>query len=152
MRSRLVRPETAKLPLSDNDWILIRKRLNAGEHRAHLSRMFQNARELRDGTLRLDPRDVGLSKALAFLLDWSLVDEDDQVIDIREKSDAELQAALDALDPETFDEITDAIDAHTKRMEQERAKSKKTPDGEPISPETSPSRSVSGGVSNGSVN
>jgi hypothetical protein len=152
MRSRLVRPETTKLPLSDNDWVLIKKRLNAGEHRAHLSRMFQNAREMRDGTLRLDPRDVGLSKAVAYIIDWSLVDDDGEVISVRDKGEDVLIAALDAIEPETFDEITDAIDAHANAMAQERAASKKIRDGETQLPETSPSPVDSGGASNGSVN
>lgn len=152
MRSRLVRPETVKLPLSDSDWVVIKKRLNQGEKRAHLSRMFRNAREVSDGTLRLDPGEVGISKALAYVIDWSFCDDAGERIDIRDKTEDIVTGAFDAIEPESFDEIVDAIDAHLVAMKRERDASKKTPDGENALSATSSSLSVVAGDQVGSVN
>lgn len=127
MASRVVRPETVKLDISQGDWILVKKRLNAGEQR----RIF--ARQVKPTPIgekpMLDRTEVGRSQAMEYLVDWSLSD-----LPIRDKSPDEIGQALDAIDPASFAEIFDAIQQHEERMESEWAAVKNSQDGESKSP------------------
>lgn len=127
-RCRVVPPETVRLPISDGDWIEVKKRLTAGEARAVMGRMVKSMSP--GEKIQLDPIEVGRSKAIEYLYDWSLVGSDGKVIAIRDRSRAEIGQQLDALDGDSFKEITDAIEAHEKAMEAEREE-KKLPSGSP---------------------
>ena len=138
-----VRPGTTRLPLSDNQWLVVRQRLSAGEYRAHLKRSSTVGD---DGVRRLDMLDHGLSLIVAYLVDWSLE------APIRGVSEAELVSTLDALDPPHFAEIKTAIETHEDAMTAERAAEKNATDGAKASPAISPSPLEPAGASSGSVN
>jgi hypothetical protein len=135
---RFVRPETAKLPLSNGDWLIVRKRLSHGEQRAAFARMYLAQV---DGTLRVNPLSVGMETVTAYLLDWSLQDDDGQPVPIRGVSVDELTAKLDALSSEDFAEIRSVIEQHELAMATERADAKKKAAGATGSDPTSPSPS-----------
>jgi hypothetical protein len=153
MESWFLQPVSDQLSLSDNHWVLVRRRLNAGEHRAHLKR---SSHENGDGTRHIDVLDHGLSIVVSYLLDWSLVDTSGHPIALRDSSGRPLDpdalvAIVDNLDPDRFIEIKTAIQAHIDAQEAARAAEKKT--GGTLTPAPiSPSRSAVDGVSTGSVN
>jgi hypothetical protein len=144
MGNRFVRPETAKLPISDGDWLIVRKRLSHGEQRTAFARMYLAGA---DGTLRANPFSVGMETVTAYLLDWSLQDADGQPVVIRGVPVDELTAKLDALSPEDFGEIRTVIEQHELAMAAERAEAKKKATGATGSDPTSPSPSAPGSPS-----
>lgn len=143
--SRFVRPETRVLKLPDRhdadgtvipgETLTVRKRLNHGERTAAFTRMYQQAA---DGSRRVDPTKVGMATIVAYLLDWTLTDDDGNVVAIRDQPVEVLESALNALDPDSFDEIRRAIDQHEADMAAERAAGKPK-DGATTSPGISPS-------------
>ena len=149
LESRVVRPDTKRLEISAGDWLLVKRRLNAGEQRRAFARMYRDTAE---GRRVVDPLETGVALVLGYLLDWSLIDERGQVIDIREADDATKLAALDAIDYDSFCEIKDAIEAHQKANEAEDAAKKKIPPGETPPAATSPSLVGVAGGSSGSEN
>lgn len=149
MRSRLIGPHTTTLTLSDGDWILVKSRLNAGEHRrafAALSRLTP------DGQRTVDPLQTGQALILAYLLDWSFTDEDGTRIAIRGRPDAEVSAALDAIDFESWCEIKDAVERHQTDQEAASTARKNIPAGEPRLAAPSPLPDGAAGDSSGSTN
>jgi hypothetical protein len=122
MSSRFVRPDTAVLTISRGDTLIVKRRLNAGEQRARFARMSLSGV---DGSLNVNRLQVGLATITAYLLDWSLTDDSQRPVVIRDLSEPDLAAKLDALDPESFSEIREAIEAHEAAMEAERAVEKK---------------------------
>ena len=125
--SRFVRPETVKLDLSDGDWLIVKRRLTAGEERRAFTRSVKPAELGKRLEVNVDA--VALAKVVAYLLDWSLVDDSGAVVPVRDASTADVEAALDALDPATFREIHDAITAHEARELEALATEKKTRSG-----------------------
>jgi hypothetical protein len=136
-RCRVVRPETVRLPLSDGDWIEVKKRLTAGEARAVMGRMVKTMTP--GEKIELDPLQVGRSKALEYLVDWSLIGPDGKSLVIRDQSREAIGQLLDSLDEDSFAEITKAIETHEKAMEAERDEEKNAPDGASASSAISPS-------------
>jgi hypothetical protein len=109
-RSRFVSPEVVRLTLSDHDWIDIKKRLNTGEQRAVFAKM---ARDITPGEkIALDPLFVGAAKIAAYLLAWSFVDDDGRPVALE-------PSAIDNLDPDTYREIREAIEAHEEKVDKE---------------------------------
>jgi hypothetical protein len=125
--SRFVRPETDKLDLSGNDWLLVKRRLTAGEQRAAFARQIKRM-TLGEPTL-LDPEGVGLSKIVSYLLDWSFVDDDGRSVVIRDQPTPVVESALLALDTASFREVYEAITAHEDRQVAALAEEKKRTDG-----------------------
>jgi len=148
MPSRVDRPDDSTLPISDGDWLLVKKRLNAGENKRMIKR---GSVQTADGW-RMDSIEAGTAKVLAYLIDWSLKGLDGKVIPIRGQADQAVEAALDAISPDTYTEILRAIEAHEIAMDAERAAEKNGRDGEKGSPAISPSPSAAAGASSGSVN
>lgn len=136
--SRMRRPETVKLDITSGDWLLVKKHLTAGETRRMYGRLMKPA-HMGDKQLALDPLESGLSMVLEYLLDWSITGLDDKTVVIRDKPVDVLKAALDNLDPESFVEIREAVEAHHEAMEQERAAEKNAQDGAIKSSAISPS-------------
>jgi hypothetical protein len=127
--SRFVRPETEKLDLSGGDWLLVKRRLTAGEQRHAFARIVK--RMVEGERTEYDPEAMGLNKIVAYLLDWSLRDAAGELVVIRDQSASVLETLLLALDPDSFREIYDAIAAHEDRQAAILADEKKTRDGEP---------------------
>lgn len=142
--SRFVRPETLRIPISDGDWIVVKKRLTAGETRGIYKRMLV----LADGAHvpHMDPVQTGLSKIVAYLVDWSLTDEGGKVVPIVDQPEAAVTSALNALDPDSFTEILAAVEKHEDTMEQERAAEKNSKGGGSKSSVTLPSVATSTGA------
>jgi hypothetical protein len=133
MAIAFVQPETTKLSIGEDAWILVKKRLNAGESR----RMFAGViKTMAIGEkLELDPEKVGLQKVLVYLLDWSAADQ----FPIRGKSSGEVADALNNLDQESYQAIVKAIDTHEAEMDAAHELEKKVPSGESASSATSTS-------------
>ena len=113
-RNRFVQPRTVRLPLSDGDWIDVKAELNAGEQR----RIFTGlVKTMQAGEKpELNPEQVGKTKILEYVVDWSLRDGD--------KAVPFSPAALDNVDPDTYSEIMAAVDAHDEAADKARAERK----------------------------
>lgn len=144
MASRVVRPETTKIDISDGDWLIVKKRLNHGEQQESFARKY-----IADafGGNRVNLKLAGMDRVTAYLVDWSLIDLEDRAIPIRGKPIDEVEAALNAIDPESFAEIRDAIAVHEVTMKAERDAKKNGPDGATASSPTSPSPALAAGLS-----
>jgi hypothetical protein len=151
MSSRLVSPESVRLPLSEGDWILVKRRLNAGEQRQILKRGMKVV----NGSIEIDTLEGAVAKITTYLLDWSLTNPAGTVIPIRDQPTAAVEAALDSLDPDSYSEILKVIEAHETAMRTEREGQKKMLSGPPApapnSSLTSPSVPDSAGGSSGSA-
>jgi len=112
--------DTARAAIADAEadgaWIDVKRELNAGETR-HV--FAQLVKDMRAGEkIALDPEKVGITKVLEYLLGWSFTDDKGQSVAVS-------QGAIEALDQETYTEITQAIEAHEARMEADRTERKK---------------------------
>lgn len=114
-RNRFVQPDIVRLNLSDGDFIDIKKELNVGEQRRIFSRFVKDARS--GEAWAVDPEQVGMTKIVEYLLGWSFTDAAGKPVEISEES-------IKGLDVDSFREIKDAIDAHEKQIEKERAERK----------------------------
>ena len=110
-RCRFVQPDVIRLPLSDGDYIDVKKELNAGEQRRVFSRLVK-AMHFSEKP-EIDPEQVGLSKVVEYLVGWSFADAQGKPVPVSE-------AAISNLDGETYGEIVKAIDAHDEAVTQER--------------------------------
>jgi hypothetical protein len=128
--SRFVRPKTRTLTLENGDQLIVREQLTAGEQRAHFARVYTTAP---DGRLSVNPLRIGIGVIVAYLLDWNLRDDHDQLVSIRDLSPDELERVIDSLDTESFAEIRAAIEAHDAAMLAARAEKKRTRVGELVS-------------------
>lgn len=133
-RCRFVRPERVTLPISDGDTITIRKRLDNGERRAMFARMYQAGVT----PLKVDPMKTGLGMIVAYLVDWTLVDEDGRPVPIADLSADDLAVVIDHLESADFTEIKEAIERHVER-DDAALEEKKRMNGAPESLAISPS-------------
>jgi hypothetical protein len=150
MSVRMLRPETVRLDLSRDDFLIVKKHLTAGEVRD----LFQRSRPVGNGTGRyeLDPLLVPRQTIIAYLVDWSFCDADGQPIVIRDRDNDFKAAALDLLPYEHFGEVLAAVEAYETDLNKARAEEKKLQDGANRSPAILPSPESSDGGTNGSVN
>jgi hypothetical protein len=139
MRSRIARPDTETLPISNGDTLIVKRRLNYGD--ARKMRSMQEHATLREAAL-----------VMAYLVDWSLTGLDGERISIAGLSPTDLLNRLDALSDDAFDEIYAAIQRHVAAMQAERDTEKNGRDGGSGEPAISPSPSGVAGASSGSVN
>jgi hypothetical protein len=102
MGIQFVTPETISLPLADGDSITIKKRLSHGERDA----MFKLGRE--SGTLRG-------AELVAYLVAWSSPTPYALSMTEQERLDT-----INGLDPDSFDEIQDALKAHLDAQAEEK--------------------------------
>jgi hypothetical protein len=129
-RCRFVQPESLRLELSEGDWIEIKRRLSIGEKKRAESSVVREFM----GNGRMTPNyDAmgGKAQVMAYLLDWSLRDSQDKPVAI--DTDGKKSAALDQLDEETFQEISDAIEAHAVAQKKVDDELKNARSGEPSS-------------------
>jgi len=117
-RLRFVQPDIVRLGLSDNDFIDVKRELTAGEQRSIFTTLVK---EMKVGEqAMLDPKLVGLTKILAYLVAWSFVDSDGRPVPVSE-------SAVNNLDVDSYSEIEKMIDAHDAAMETARAERKNAP-------------------------
>jgi hypothetical protein len=137
-RNRFVQPDIVRLPLSDGDYLDVKRYLTIKEVR----RIF--VRQIKPGVIgekqMLNPDQVGLSKVMEYVVGWSFTDQDGRPVPFSED-------AVENLDPESFQEILAAVDAHEERQDQE----KKQRDGRTTSVATSPSHDGVAGATSGSL-
>lgn len=128
-RNRIVRPVVVRLPLSDGDWIDVKKQLTVGEVRHIFERQIA---EYRSGErARIDPHYVGLSQVLEYLVGWSLADGSTPV--------PCTESGLLMIDSESYLEIESAITHHIAAHEAHEAAAKNEKDGATPSSAISPS-------------
>lgn len=138
-------PETTKLEISNGDWLLVKKRLTAGEYQRHLQ-LYLTTEHKVDGTL------VGFSRVASYLLDWSFQSADGKPVAINGLDPKDIMTHLQDLPVEDFKEVLNAIDAHIEREDAAREAEKKGQGGENASSPISPSLATLGGDMNGSMN
>jgi hypothetical protein len=126
-RNRFVTPEIVRIPLSDGDWIEVKKRLSVGESRQATTSFI--GRFHGDGSRTPNPEMLGMGWILAYLVRWSFRDGNDLPVGVS-------LDALKALDLDTYAEIEKAIEAHEERVATEdQDREKKVP--APIDPAAS---------------
>jgi hypothetical protein len=132
-RCRVVVPEIVRLPLSEGDFIDVRRRLNAGEHVEMLSDLASRKHFV---------------KILAFVVGWSFVGLNEQPLpyDV-DAPEATRRDTLKALEPEAIREMVAVIDRHEAAEEKARAEKKTVPAGGPASSPTSTSPDAAAGPS-----
>ena len=120
---RFVTPLTVRLPISQGDFIDIKRRLNTGEQQDLFAQMMPTINP--GQPYALQSRHVLTAKVLAYLVGWSLT-RDDKPVPVSPD-------AVNNLDPDTFREIREAIDAHEQAVDAELEVAKKNRDIENIS-------------------
>jgi len=128
--SRFVKGKTTVLTLANGDTLVVKERLNRGEEAISIARM------------RGERTRASICSVIAYLLDWTLKDEQPPIFGL---SDDDKEKVLDNLDPDDFDEIKAVIYAHERTVQQARDDAKKIRDGVTASSATLPSPSTSAG-------
>lgn len=122
-----VKPDEIKVDLVWNGepfWIRIKKRLTTGEHRRTQIGGWRSVSTNRprgsgpadpDATpeINIDWKVQGFTRAATYLIDWSLADDTDKKLPLT-------QDTIEALDPDVFELIENAITAHVTAMEEEK--------------------------------
>jgi hypothetical protein len=129
-------PEEHRLELSGGDYLIVRKHLTAGEARDIQTKIMKVVTTTGKPELVVDPAQVNLSEMVIYLLDWSIT-KGGKKVEILDQPYDVVAAALLNQDPESFEEIRDAIDAHDKAMKAEREFQKKMRSGETAPSSTS---------------
>jgi len=99
----------------DADWIDVKAELNAGEARQVYTDLVVDMRQ--GERVQLDPKKVGLTKILAYVVGWSFTDATGKPVPFSE-------AALLNLSPEDYAEVDAAVSAHETTSEKARAERK----------------------------
>jgi hypothetical protein len=111
-RSRFADGSADRLPLSDGDWVLVRRELTFGQQR-RLAAAGLTGIDTAAPTgerLRVDLAAFDIEKLVTWVMDWSFTDEDGTHLDVSRER-------IEALTPETAREITEALDAHIEAQE-----------------------------------
>ena len=153
-QSRFVHPQEKTLTLANGDTLTVRRRLTAGEQLDMFERLYlppkHNPHPTGNGRMQLNPVQTGLALIVAYVLDWSLCDESGTRVIIRGEPIDVVEAAIRQLDPDDFNEVKQAIEAHDAEVKAASDRKKKgTPTGELESSAISESPSGAGGASNG---
>jgi hypothetical protein len=156
VKSRVINPEAERLPISNGDWLLVKKRLSAGDQqdgfeRAYLKNPDGTYVMSAEGRRVVSPAATRMSMITSYLIDWSLVGLDGTPLDIRGASVSAMEATLRMLDADSFKEIFEAIDNFDTEQAKARAAKKKIPSGETASNAISASPSEQAGDTNGSA-
>lgn len=109
-RNRFVTPEKVRIPLSDGDWIEVKKRLSVGESREAVT-SFVGAYKP-DGSRTPNLETLGMGQVLAYLIAWSFCDAEDRRVEVGLDT-------IKQLDLRTYAEIETAIDRHVAAVEAE---------------------------------
>jgi hypothetical protein len=140
-----VKPEPQRLVLSGGHYIDIKKRLNSGERDDMHARWAPYV--IAGQPAQLDRREVRVAKVLTYLLGWSLTDDGMPVPFSPAVPEADRIATIRSLDPDRFDEIHAAIEAHEEAYDAAKKKALATA---PASPASSGSPSAVTGDTSGS--
>jgi len=121
--SRFPKPILDVLTLANGDTITVRRVLTHGETTAWHARTM-TLRE--DGKLRPDPMKYGDGLIVAYLVDWTIRDDNGDLVPIRGCMVEEVSDVINNLDHESAMEIKAAIEAHVDAQKQKRTTEKKT--------------------------
>lgn len=113
-KSRFVTLETVRLPLSEGDWIRVKKQLSYGEQQAMAMSQFRSRRDLEGGEQEtiIDLRRFNITRFCAWIVEWSFVDSKDNPVEVSEDSVA-------ALSLDTAREIDAILDKHIEEVYRE---------------------------------
>jgi hypothetical protein len=130
MGRRFVEPQLVRIPLTEGDWLDVKKELTIGEQ----TEMFASMRtQFRAGEIpALDPTKIGRARALAYIVGWSFTDGNGQPIPVSGSAYNNLTTATGA-------EIRDALEAHEEHVLEEREAEKNGQAGAIASTPISPS-------------
>lgn len=136
--SRFASGAAEKLPLSDGDFVLVRRELSYAQQRrlaaSGLSGVPQALVEQGQGQeLSVDLAAFDIEKLVTWLLDWSFTDDDGQHVVVSRQS-------IEALTPETAEEIHRALSAYIADADAKKVRAGSTSSGA-----TSSSAGPSGG-------
>lgn len=126
-RNRFVSPNTTRLVLSDDDWIDVKKHLNYSEElrlqtagitgidaRALAGQNGSRVDEVpRENEARINWEAHAIEQIALYVVDWSFIDETG-------KQRKLTREAIKALDLETANEVSVALNAHIAAMEEEK--------------------------------
>ena len=147
--SRFVKPEVVRIPISNSDYLDVKKRLTAGEQEDMLAQMVPTMTP--GEAIKADSRQVRIARVLAYLVGWSLMDDDKPVPMSPALPVAVRVSTVENLDPEDFAEIWQAISTHEDTQEKARQAAKNGQGGESGSSAISSSPSTTAGGMNGSA-
>lgn len=135
-RCRVVGVETDRKPLSDGDWVVLKRQLNVGEHRQILKAA---AAAHVGGGPALDYPTHRFFTVLMFIAAWSFTDPAGEPLPIT-------VGGLESIDLASYKELRELVDAH----EAAAAEKKTTPTTAPTSDPISGSPFAAAGASSGS--
>jgi hypothetical protein len=140
-RSRFADGSADRLPLSDGDWVLVRRELTFGQQRrlAGAGLAGYDAAALEGARLKVDVAAFDIEKLVTWVMDWSFTDEDGAHIAVSRER-------IEALTPETAQEIGAALDAHIEAQAAKKAPGA-TGTGKPAATSSSASPSAGAGGS-----
>lgn len=112
-RNRFVLPETVRLELSEGDWIEVKKRLTYGEQQRLAGGALKP--KLTDGEIdiSLDLETHSILRLSTWIVDWSFCDTKGKQVEVD-------RDAIASMDPDTAEEIEDALTAHIETLEEEK--------------------------------
>lgn len=124
-RCRVVKPESDRLPLSDGDYVDVKRELNAGEYYDLIAAMAERK---------------PFSKIVQYVIGWSFTGLDGKPLPYAPDMDEQARRdTVSALDKPTLRELIAVIDRHEAEEERAHAEKKRTADASPASNPTSTS-------------
>ena len=139
-RDRFASGAAVRLELSDGDWVLVRAELSYGQQR-YLATVGLTglpgvlADQGGGARLSVDWARFEVERLATWVLDWSFADADGEHVVVSRE-------AIEALAPETAEELNRALDAHIEALEAKKAPTAPGPDKPAV---TSSSASASAG-------
>ena len=110
-RCRFVQPKIVRLPLTEGEWVDVKRELSYGEQTDMYAAM---RKQFGAGTVPvLDLTLIGRARMGAYLLAWSLVDAEGTPVPVS-------PAAINNLDADTAREIAAALEAHDEALAEEK--------------------------------
>jgi hypothetical protein len=118
-RDRFASGAGVRLELSGGDWALVRQELTYGQQRrlanAGLSGLPPGLSDAGQGpALKVDWAEFELERLVTWLLDWSFTDADGDHVTVSRE-------AVEALHPDTAQELNEALDRHIGALEAKKA-------------------------------
>jgi hypothetical protein len=139
--SRFASGAAVKLPLSEDDWVLVRAELTFAQQRrlaaAGLTGVDTTATA--GDRLKVDLAAFDIEKLVTWVMDWSFRDEEGARVDVSRE-------AVEGLTPEAAQEIAAALDAHIEAQAAKKAPGATGP-GRPGATSSSAKRSAGAGAS-----
>jgi hypothetical protein len=121
-RNRFPTPYVERLPLSDGDWIEVKRDLTVGEEK-DISLLAMRELSQQDGTVRfsMDYQLLPFAKAVVYVIAWSFHNAKGPVK--LEEDQRKRLSQLRALDTETWDEIDAALSRHEEAVDAKKKSS-----------------------------